>query len=175
MILAPVTLQRVSHGIKAGIHSGARRYGDCQLRIDDCSAGHEGRVIDGALLFSVADDGNLGHFAAGACCCGHCDYGKALGREGKVTVVIVQKVSVTQGSGSGKLCRIDGTAASDADYGICLKFPCKSNRFNCAAELRILFNATENSADPALRVPELLCLREEMMTADQNTASDAEL
>ena len=175
MVLAPVTLQRVGHGIQTGVHGRAGRDGGAQHGVDDGHLGHEDRVVDGLLLGLVADDGDLSHFAAGSGRGRDRDDGQALCREGLLPVIVFNGFAVAQGDGRGKLRRVDGAAAADADDGVGLGLAGQAGGLNDAGELGVLFHAAEYGRDAAVLLLHLLCRRREVLPAGDYAALHTEL
>ena len=175
VILAPVAFQRMGHGVQAGVHGRTGRHGGTQYGVDDGHLGHEDRVVDGLLLGLVADDGDLSHFTAGSGRGRDRDDGQALCREGLLPVVILDGFAVAQGDGRGKLRRVDGAAAADADDGVGLGLTGKAGGFDDAGELGILLHAAENGNDAAVLLLHLLRGRSKVLAAGDHAALHTEL
>ena len=165
MAAAPVALQRVGQGVKAGVHGGAGRDADGHERVDDGAAGHEDRVVDGLFLRSVGDHGDLGHLAAGAGGGGHGDDRKALVREGALAAVVFLGLAVAQGDGRGELGGVQRAAAADTDDGVGLRLAAELHGLNDAGELGVLLDAAEDADDGGVLLAQLFRPGGEVATA----------
>ena len=123
----------------------------------------------------MADDGDLGHFAAGTGRGRNRDDGQAICREGLLPVIVFDGFAVAQGDGRGELRRVDGAAAADADDGVGLGLAGQTGGLNHAGKLGILLHAAEDGNDAAVLLLHLLRRRGKVLPTGDHAALHAEL
>ena len=90
-------------------------------------------------------------------------------------MIVFNGFAVAQGDGRGKLCRVDGAAAADADDGVGLGLAGQAGGLNHAGELGVLLHAAEDGNDAAVLLLHLLRRRSKVLPAGDHAALHAEL